>query len=110
MTTFRVVVTAEDIEPVATDVRREWARPVESALARLTGESVDIDGGGDYGNVATIGQGAWTLVVDLPENASEWLDHRWATGEPGESFAFDLVIPGWISNLAHGLRGDGGPA
>lgn len=89
-----VAVTAEDIGE-ARPGREGWADPVERALARLTGQQVDIDGGDGGLLVATIGQGAWTLVVDLPAEAGTWLDARWG-GTTGEPFAFDLEVPEWV--------------
>lgn len=105
---FRVEVTAEQIQDAGTD-RRAWAEPVEAALRALTGEQVDIDGGGHAEkawSIATIGQDAWTLVLDLPDEAHAWLAARWprdgrrrALAEAGEPFAFEVEVPTWVADL-----------
>lgn len=111
MTTIRVSVTAEHIAAAeGLPVSDWWSSPVEQALGVLTGEAVDVDGSTDDGNVATIGQGEWTLVVDLPEAANAFLNARWDGGVAGEPFDFDLVMPEWIVSLAHGVRPQGAMA
>jgi len=104
MTALRVEVTAEDIANAGDD-RMAWAQPVEDALAALTGQEVGIDAGGHDEtpwSIATIGQGDWTIVVDLPPSAHAWLDRRW-DGDPddrllgSEPFAFDLEVPAWLA-------------
>lgn len=97
---IRVEVTAEQIA-IAGDDRRDWAAPMEVALAALTGEQVSIDGSEEITNVATISQGVWTLVVDLPAEANVWLERRWGGDADdrmlgSEPFAFDLEVPDWI--------------
>lgn len=113
MAAIRVEVTAEQIEAAGGD-RHAWAQPVEAALEALTNQQVDIDAGGHDDqpwSIATIGQGAWTIVVDLPPDAHAWLDRRWGQTDPtreepvpdiaarGEPFAFDLEVPAWIVAL-----------
>lgn len=107
MTAIRVEVTAEQIA-AAGDHRMAWASPVEDAISALTGQEVSIDGGGPDGPcVATIDQGATTLVVDLPPDASAWLDARWeqpvnsadVLDELGEPFGFDLFLDDWLVAL-----------
>jgi len=44
VTALHVEVTAEDIAG-AEPGKRGWSDPVEAALARLTGQQVDVDGG-----------------------------------------------------------------
>lgn len=97
MTAIHVEVTAEHIGEV--DAKVAWADPVVMALEELTGQDVDIDGDGATGNIATIGQGVWTIVVDLPEAANAWLNRRWDHDERGEPFAFDIEIPTWVADL-----------
>jgi hypothetical protein len=101
VTAIHVEVTAEDIEPM--EGRMSWADPVEAALARLTGEEVDVDGGEIGGpNIATIGQGEWTLVVELPAAANLWLNGRWADDDvKSEPFGFDLEVPEWVVGLVY---------
>ncbi len=110
MSAVRVRVTAEDIADGAkpgdpTDPNwhethnRFWATPVEEAIARLTGENVDVDGGDGTGCIATIGQGAWTLVIDLPEEVNRFLDARWNGEGDGEPFVFALEVPEWVVAL-----------
>lgn len=96
MTAIHVEITAEDMgdEQLPTS----WAQPVERALARLTGQEVDVDGDGS-GCLATIGAGAWTLVIDLPGDVSRWLDKRYCDGKPGRPFNFDLEVPSWVIEL-----------
>lgn len=95
MTAIHVEVTAELIAEFP-DVRKHWDGPVNAALRMLTDQDVDIDGDGQDGYVATIGQDAWTLVIDLPEAAADFLDYRWEGGGPGDPFAFDIEVPEWI--------------
>lgn len=115
MTTICVQVTAADIAAGAkptdpTDPNwherhnRFWAVPVEAALARLTGQEVDVDGGGGTGHIATIGQGAWTVVVDLPDVVNRFLDARWEGEGDGEPFEFELVADPWLVALVGGAR------
>jgi hypothetical protein len=97
VTSFRVAVTAEHI---AAGVRPKkyrpgWRDPVELALAEFTGQDVDTDG---TPAIATIGQGAWTLVIDLPPFVGGWLDLVYA-GKPVEPFEFEIEIPEWIHAL-----------
>lgn len=104
VTAIHVSVTAEDIaagaRPDADAAHnRFWAAPVEGALARLTGENVDVDGGDGTVYIATIGQGAWTVVVDLPAEANRFLNARWYGEGDGEPFEFDLVVDGWLVDL-----------
>jgi hypothetical protein len=99
MTAIRVEVTAEHIVDSGL-LPIEWATPVEQAIAALTDQDAAIDGGGPDGPcVATIGQGEWSLVVDLPGEANRWLDARWSEEKPGEPFAFDIEVPDWIVAL-----------
>lgn len=98
MSVLVVEVTAEDIEAAGL-ATMEWADPLEAALARLTGQEVDVDGGDGTGNIATIGQDEWTLVVDLPDDANAWLDARWDGKGPGEPATFRIPIPAWIDDL-----------
>lgn len=108
MSAIRVDVTAEQIAAAGGD-RHAWAQPVEAALEALTGQRVDIDSGGHDDqpwSIATIGQGAWTIVVDLPPDAHAWLDRRWDGDADdrllgSEPFAFDLDVPTWLTNLVH---------
>lgn len=99
MSAIRVTVTAEQIT-AAGHPHRGWHEPLSTALAELTGQDVDIDGGGgpDEPNVATIGQEEWTLVIDLPPAANEWLDARW-NGEDRGPISFDIEVPDWIVAL-----------
>lgn len=76
-----------------------WAAPVEAALSDVFGQSVDVDGGDGFGCVAAIGQGAWTLVIDLPDDASDWLNRRWEGEGPGAPLAFEIEVPRWIEVL-----------
>lgn len=104
MTAIHVSVTAEHIaagrnSDPALAHNRLWGVPVEEALSELTGEQVSIDGGDGTGNIATIGQGTWTLVVDLPEPANEFLDARWNDDVDGEPFEFDIAIDDWLVAL-----------
>lgn len=110
MTAIRVAVTAEDIAAGAKPGdpsdpnwhethNRFWAVPVEEAIARLTGEQTSVDGDGDLGNVVTIGQGAWTLVIDLPDEVNRFLDARWNGEGGGEPFVFALEVPAWVVAL-----------
>ncbi len=101
MASIRVEVTAEHI--AACDALRlnDLSRPVSDALAEVTGQYVDVSGSEPYGTfLATIGDGEWTLVVDLPAQANAWLTGRW-DHEPGSSepIAFDLEIPDWLVDL-----------
>lgn len=115
MASIRVEVTAEQIA-AAGDDRYHWAKPVEDALAALTGQEVDIDAAswstaGEHWSIATIGQGAWTIVVDLPADANEWLKRRWGDeadsgaaastelADRGKPFAFELEVPAWVTAL-----------
>ncbi len=91
-----VNVTAEQIA-AAGDDRMEWAAPVEAAIAAIAGVEVSIDGDGEHGCVATIGTtDSATLVLDLPEEASDFLDYRWEGGGRGDPFTFDLDLPAWL--------------
>lgn len=98
MSVLVVEIRAEDIADV-TDPRRGWAVPLEAALERLTGQEVDVDGGDGSGNIATIGQDEWTIVIDLPADANAWLDARWNGDGPGEPATFRLPVPAWIDDL-----------
>lgn len=103
----RVVVTAEDIEAAAEaeaeDRPGTWSLPVERALRRMTGQDVDVDGSEGDGNIATIGQEAWTLVVDLPADANRWLNERFDGGggarAASEPIAFDVEVPDWLTRF-----------
>jgi hypothetical protein len=101
VTAIHVSVTAEDIEAARPRVAfKAWAAPVEDALARLSGQAVDISGDTDEGNLAAIGQGSWTLVIELPTPANRWLNRRWRESIDGsEPFAFDIEIPDWVLSL-----------
>lgn len=102
MTRIRVAVTAEDIAAARSMPRFvAWGSPVEAAIHRLTGQSVDVDAGGPPKGhcIATIGQDDWTVVVDLPPDADAWLGARWETGDEGPAFAFYLEIPAWLEDL-----------
>lgn len=100
MTSIHVDVTAADLEVARTLPRMvAWSSPIEAVIARQTGQDVDIDGDGKSGCIATIGQGAWTLVIELPEVADAWLDRRWQYGAVDEPIAFDIEIPDWILSL-----------
>ena len=102
MSTVPVTVGRHNIDeaPGLPNSAGGWAAPVESALAELFGWPVDIDGGGPDGPcVATIGQGQTVLVLDLPDNASAWLDRRWNGEGPGEPFTFELEIEGWLLDM-----------
>jgi hypothetical protein len=97
---IRVEVTSDQII-AAGEEGRDWATPLEVALAGLTGQEVSIDGDDTEGHcIATIGQDAWTFVVELPDAANEWLDRRWdgdADDRLGsEPLAFDLEVPDWV--------------
>ena len=100
MSGIHVAVTAEHIAAsgLPTDPGG-WAGPVEAALADLTGQVVDIDGGDGQGCVATIGQSAWTIVVDLPDEANRFLDSRWDGEGPGQPFEFEIEVPAWLVDL-----------
>lgn len=100
MTAIHVEVTAEDIAAFPA-YHKEWDGPVRRALEELTAEQVDIDGDDDV-YVATIGQGAWTLVLDLPVAACRFLDRRWENEGPGVPFAFDIDVPAWVVDLVTG--------
>lgn len=92
----RVSVTAQQIAD-APDLHNHWDHPVRDALARLTGQSVDIDGDGQDGYIATIGQDVWTIVIGpLPAAVKDFLDYRWENGGAGEPFDFDLEVPAWV--------------
>lgn len=117
MTAIHVEITADDIA-AADEVRPDaWCIPVERALARLTGQDVSIDGDGlaGIGTIATIGQGSWTLVVDLPLHVNRWLNDRFegdlGDREASKPFAFDLPVPEWIVALveSRGHRLAGAP-
>lgn len=111
MSAIHVEVTAADIAG-AKPGTQGWAMPVEAALARLTGQQVDVDGGDGTTNIATIGQGAWTVVIDLPMGANRWLNARWNDGSRNSRpFAFDIDVPDWIVALVEGRghRPDGSP-
>lgn len=106
MTAIRVDVTASDID-LDVDVKVAWADPVVLALERLTDQQVSIDGDGEQGNIATIGtRGAWTLVVELPTAANDWLNARWDGAGAGEPFAFELLVPTWLVALVNGALDD----
>jgi hypothetical protein len=97
----RVEVTAEHIAAAGVD-RMAWAAPVEDAIAALTGQTVMIDGGDGDGCVVTIGQDAWTLVIDLPADVNAWLDARWEerwADAGAEGWHFDLEVPDWVEQL-----------
>lgn len=100
--TIHVEVTAEDIafgrNPGETH-NPYWSTPIERALGRLTGQEVSVDGEGAAGSIRSIGQGEWTLVVDLPLAVAEWLDHRWEGEIEGEPFSFELPVPSWVVAL-----------
>lgn len=107
MTAIHVDVPAELIDPSGADVHKFWDVPIQAALAELTGlpvAEVDIDTDGEGGYVATIGSGAWTLVLDLPRAACDFLDFRWENGGPGDPFAFDIEVPDWIVRLLERAR------
>lgn len=97
MTSLFVEVTAEQIAE-AEALPRGWADPVEAALAQLTGQDVSIDGDLD-GTIATIGQDEWTLVINLPSEASAWLNARFDDRSPGEPFSFRIEVPTWLTDL-----------
>jgi hypothetical protein len=100
MSAIRVEVTAEQLRGFS--YRAAWATPIEAALEALTGQSVDIDGGGPAGPcVATIGtrDSAWAIVVDLPQAATDWLDYRWQGGTDSGAIAFEIEIPTWVTYL-----------
>lgn len=104
MSVIHVEVTVDDIiagvDPDSEEAHnRFWATPVEQALARLTGENVDIDGGDGTVCVATIGQGTWSVVVDLPVEVNRFLDMRWNGEGDGEPFEFDIAIDDWLVDL-----------
>lgn len=115
MVSIHVAVTAEHIA-AAGDWRMKWAEPLEAAIAELTGQYVDIDGGDADGQcIATIGQGEWTVVVDLPKEANDWLARRWGDApsgfaspetleDRGEPFEFDLPIADWVVDLIRDPR------
>jgi hypothetical protein len=96
MSSIHVEVTAEQIAAAGRG-RMEWAYAVEMAIAAAAGVPADIDGGDC---VATIGGRAEqaVLVIDLPTEASAWLDRNWL-GETVEPFAFDIELPDWLANL-----------
>ncbi len=101
MTAIHVEVTAAHIAE-AGDERVEWATPVVLAIAELADVSVEVDGNGDLGCIATIGsQESSTLVVELPAELNVWLDNRWLPDDrvPSEPIAFDLVIDDWLVAL-----------
>jgi hypothetical protein len=100
MSSIHVDVTVEHIAAGGRG-RMEWARPVELAIAAATGVPADIDGGDGEGVcVATIGGRTEraVLVIDLPPDASAWLDRNWL-GESVEPFAFDIELPDWLADL-----------
>jgi hypothetical protein len=110
MTALHVAVTSEDIEAAEGQSRTEWwAWPVKRALEGLAGVDVDIDagdgiGGTESGCIATIGarDDSAALVVELPPDATAWLDARWeAINErtPGEPFEFSIELPEWLVGL-----------
>jgi hypothetical protein len=109
MTALHVAVTAADIEAANGQSRAEWwAWPVKRALEGLAGVDVDIDAGGGIGGgepfcIASFGaKEPATLVVELPPDATAWLDARWeAINErtPGEPFEFELILPAWLVGL-----------
>lgn len=102
MTAVRVVVREDHMNDV--DAKIAWADPVIEALAELTGEDVMVDSDGDLGAIATIGQGAWTIVIDLPAAATTWLNRRYDHDERGEPFDFEIEIPTWVSDLVRDDR------
>jgi hypothetical protein len=111
MTAIRVSVTAEYIAEAEGKPHTEWwAWPIRAALEELTHVDVDIDGGDGEGCIATIGgREDVTLVVELPEYASAWLDTRWesdqvvgAGGVESEPIVFEIELPAWLVALAKG--------
>jgi hypothetical protein len=101
-----VEVTAEHIaaagQPPADDVFvpiDALTDPVERAIAALTGQKVICDEDEPEGHeIATIGQGATTLVVDLPPEQFEWIN-RWYARQPVEPFTFRIEIERWLVDL-----------
>lgn len=75
-----------------------WATPIERALARVSGQDVEVDSDGADA-VATIGQGDWTIVVSLPPTVVDWLDDRWNNDIEGVPIRFDVPVPDWIIDL-----------
>lgn len=112
MASLHVSVTAEHIEaagPVLSPEGTERALtashrdPVERAIGEITGQDVSCDGdtledGLPQHEIATIGQGATTLVVNLPPEEHDWIV-RYFAGEPVEPFEFDLEIEPWLVAL-----------
>lgn len=103
---IRVNVTAEhiaaagrvpDIGDGFKSSHPEGKDPVELAIADAAGESVICDQDEDL-EMATIGQGANTLVVTLPAGQMAWID-RWYRGQPVEPFSFDFELEDWLVAL-----------
>jgi hypothetical protein len=95
----RIVVTAEDIAAAGfRSSHPDDKDPVELAIARLTGESVMCDQDGPDQEIATIGQGGTTLVVELPREQAAWID-RYYRGETVEPFEFEIEIEEWLTRF-----------
>jgi hypothetical protein len=94
-------VTAEHIAAADALDLNDLSRPVADALGEVVGQHADVSGSEPFGTwIATIGDGDWVLVVELPPAANRWLNARW-DHEPGNSqpITFDLVIPEWLVAL-----------
>lgn len=109
MRTIHVAVTAEHIAaagPVPNDdgpLPPGHRDPVERAIAELTGQDVQCDEDEPGLEMATIGQGSTTLVVNLPPEESEW-QARYFAGEAVEPFEFDIEIEDWLFQLLERAR------
>jgi hypothetical protein len=104
MTALRIPITADLIEQ-AGDLHTGWDQPLAEALEHVTGQEVAIDlgdaGDSEHGPtyMATIGQGDWTVVVDLPEAINRFLDERWQARSKGAPQVFTIEVPEWIVRL-----------
>ena len=96
---IRIVVNAEHIAAADALALNDLSRPVADALAEVTGQDVDVSGSEPYGTwIATLGDGDWVLVVELPADANRWLNARWEHEAAGP-FEFELEVPAWIRQL-----------
>lgn len=104
MTAVRIQVTAEDIAACAIEpgvaegfksTHPEGKDPVELAIARVAGVETMCDEDRPGQEMATIGQGANTLVANLPPEVSPWID-RYYKGQAVEPFDFDIEIEDWL--------------
>lgn len=109
MTAIRIAVTAEHIAaagPIPPDdgqLPADYQDPVARAIGEVTGQDVECDGdtleaGKPQHEIATIGAGSTTLVVDLPPEEHDWIV-RYFNGEQVEPFEFSIEIEDWLVDL-----------